>query len=408
MRTPYPIQPGNWLDTPVKPGINPFTKVVDGDDHGYRDVTDTDSDEPLVDAEALGLFCTPDYDGVSIYGTAKRVLPGGVKGKKLLLREGMVRGLLLAEVEVKKILGEECCYQLCDGYRPPLRQAAGFTEVMQIVASQMGADWNKLTPVQIVSFGREADRTFSWVRLSKDEVYEAVLAELRGNVEVMDALADSTLGGSIDDAVEDYLIHSVNAKIGLAADRGVKLDGNKNAHSGGGAIDLMLRGMWRGKIRPLAYTPFDFAHPISSTTYLEDDSNFEQYVALARTNAQLNAHLRSLDFDTPDDFTRDDWALLRKANRVLYHSLMSVGGSFYDPGDPTQAGEWWHWQLGLTVYCPRTGQPVYTSPTQLSATYADSGNTCHTLLRVAPGDKRVATRTGNSAYRLVEAAFGHE
>lgn len=401
------LTPDLWADTPITITTNHLTGVLDGDDHGYRDVPDIDSNEEMVDA-GLQLYVTPDYDGFDIYGGRKRVLPGGVCGGRLLLRRYLAVGLSHLDDQIRRLTGNAMQLQLVDGYRTPQRQAAGFTETMMELAAIDGLGLETLTPSQQVLYGRRADLTFSWVRVCQDDAYAAVLAELRADGDFMQQLRDGIgsgqIGGSLDDALSDYILHSVNNNFGRAAGRGIRLNGNRNAHSGGGAIDLMIRGKLGGRTVPLSHVPFDYASPISAMLYLEGD-NYSAYVAAAKADQRLADHLKQLGFDTPDDFKRSDWTLLQQANRIRYYAFLCAGGSFYDPGDPTQAGENWHFQLGNKVY-GLDGAVLLAEPS-LSGEYPDAGNTCHTLLRVPAGPKRVAVRTGNSAYALVQATFGH-
>ncbi len=400
------LKPDAWASIPINIKTNPITGALDGDDHGYRDVPDVPSEEPMIDVGNM-VLCTGDYDGKDIYGGRKRVLPGGVRDGKFLLRQTFAEGLVALDKLVYRITGGNMQFQLVDGYRTPMRQAAGFTETMAELAGIDGLKLDSLVPWQQVKYGRMADLTFSWVRLAPsaelDVTKVQLLADKEFTQDLQDAIDAKLITGTLDEAVGDYILHSVNNNLGRAAGRGIKLNGNRNAHSGGGAVDLMVRGKLNGKTVPLSHVPFDYADPISGMMYLEGD-NFDAYVALAKSDLRLTTHLQKLGFPTPDAFKKSDWEIMRVANRIRYYAFMTAGGSFYDPGDPTQAGENWHFQLGNIVYS--TDGNVLMAEPNLSDKHPNAGNTCHSLLRMKP-EKRMAVRTGDSAWQLVEKNFGH-
>lgn len=424
MRFQYPYQPAQWATTPIRIVTNPYTGLLDGNDGknaadlvlspGYRETPDLDSPEPVV---SIGdyMFCTPDYDGVDMFGIKipSRILPGGVKGGKMLLRKGMADGFRFLNGLLNSAFGGAFEYQGIDAYRSTVRSAALFSRKAGEIANENGVDLKHCTDVELLVYGRAADVTCAWVRIVENGMYHAVANELSRDAKfkrlIQEAIDGGGLKGTLAEALADYIIISANTNLGRTANRGVRLNAHKNAHPGCGAYDVVVRGKLRGKVVPLAYLPFDFAHPFCSMTFLEDPANFDRYVKLAKENAELAAHLVKLGIPTPDEFTRSDWDALLVGQRILSHSILSAGGSFYDPGDPTEAGEFWHWQLGLTVYDVRTGQPADgVAETHFSRDYPNSGNTCHTLLRVPAGPKRIAVRTGNSAFALVEKQYGHE
>ncbi len=422
MRFQYPFQPDVWATTPIRIVTNLNTGLLDGNDGknpanlvlspGYREVADIDSPEPLVAINDI-MYCTPDYAGTDMFGVKNpsRRLPGCVKGGLIVVRKGMADGFRFLGGLIRQTFGGAFEFHGIDGYRSTITSAALFLRKAMEIAAANGVDLSRCSDIELLKFGRDADVTCAWVRLVEDVMYQAVVNDLSRDAkfkrQLQEAIDGGVLKGTLADALAEYIIISANMNLGRAANRGIKLNAHKNAHPGGGALDLGIRGKLRGKTVPLFHLPFDFAHSYASMTFLEDPANFDRYVQLAKENTELRAHLVNLGIASPEEFMRSDWDTFRTAQRILTHSILSAGGSFYDPGDPAEAGEFWHWQLGATVYDVRTGEPVVVEE-NFGAEYPNSGNTCHTLLRVPAGPKRVATRTGNSAYLLVEKQFGHE
>jgi hypothetical protein len=416
-KKPYSIRPEFWAETQIRIGINEYTGLLDGNDGknpsdlnrspGYREVPDLESSEEMVDAEAFDLICTPDYDGSTVYGMydAARVLGGGVRGKKLLLRKGLAIGLNYLDQMLTEHFGRAFQLQLVDGYRTGDRQARLFTRMMSEIATDKGLTLSNLTDLQLIEIGRAADLTCSWVRVVDDSA-NPVIQELQRDskfvTELQAAIDGSVLKDTLEAAISDYVTISANSKLGRASN--VQINARKNAHSGGGAIDVFVQGNLNGTRRPLSHVPFDYASPISATLFLENPDNLGVYLELAKRDPKLAKHLQLLGYERIEDFHRSDWDVMATANRIRYHAFLSAGGSFYDPGDSTEPGECWHYQLGQTVY-GLDGKPVVQP---LLSSYPDSGNTCHTLLRVPAGPSRIAVRTEPSARKLAEENFGHE
>lgn len=417
----YKVPVQKWTETEIKIFVNLYTGLLDGNDGknaadlvrspGYRDVPDVDSPEELVAING-DLHCTSDYRGIDMFGVKRpeRLLPGGVPGDKILLRRGMAEGFIFLNRLLKDEFAGAYEVQGLDGYRSTLTSTNLHLRKAKEIAAMQGVDLTKADDLQLLQFGRAADVTCSWVRIVNDDTYLKVMEDLRKDNKFVHSVDEAIAGGvvksTLEEALEDYITITANFGFGRAAGRGIRLNAHKNAHPGGGAFDWILRGKFRGKTVPLALFPFDFAHPYASMTFLESPDCLSRYVQLARENSELRDHLAMLGA-TPEDLTQNDIEVFQRAQRVWYHLIMSAGGSFYDPGDPNEPGEFWHAQLGLLVYDGRTGK-VAVAEKNFGGQYPNSGNTCHTLMRVPAGSQRVATRTGNSAYAYVEKHYGHE
>jgi hypothetical protein len=395
---PYPIPPERWPDTPIVREINPLTGLIEGDDAGYRKVaTLRINDAPLVKPSVL---CRPSYDGIDEYGFSRPeiALPGGLQDGVLVVRETFARDLDDADAILQRVFRGE--YTLCalDGFRSRDRQAAGFTRLLRGHMQNLGVtaeNADRRIP-EFLKAGNLADGTFSWVNANVSSAeYNAVSAELSTDVGFMQQLQEYSEESGDGDAMYTYITVSANSGIGRAANRGIPLVFENNAHSGGGACDVFLLS---GNGKPLNHVPFDYSGPEAGMDYLEDDSHFEQFRAKAMTDELIRAHLSVLGVP-PESFEWQHWVRLRSAIRVLYHLTKAKGWTYYSSD---HGGENWHLEGGNIAYDLR-GRVIGSERT--SETHPDSGNPGHALQK--HGRDAVGVWGGHSGHQ-VAAKYGLE
>ncbi len=381
MHSPYPVPPEKWPTTPIVRGINPLTQLIEGDDSGYRKVSTLMANlAPLVNPAIL---CRPSYDGVREDGAKlpSIALPGGLRDGILVVRETFARDLEDANQLLQKVFGGEYTPCALDGFRSWHRQAAGFTRMLhghmqRLCVTAENAD-DRIA--NFINAGNAADGTFAWVNAdTTSPVYVTLLDELRKDAKLMTQLRDfaATLnGGATPDnligTLYTYVTISANSGIGRAANRGIPLVFENNAHAGGGACDVFLLG--RNGL-PLNHIPFDYPGEEAGMDYLEQDAHFEAYVAKASSDPLLQEHLLTLGL-SPDTVTRNHWEQWRSAVRVIYHMTRAKGWTFYSS---EHGGENWHLEGNNKCYSVESGM-VFRREVGTAQAYPDSGNPGHAL-----------------------------
>ncbi len=285
MTSPYTVRPELWAETPIIRGINPLTGLIEGDDSGYRNVqTLGENSSPLVIPNVL---IRASYDGEDEFGILDPAiaLAGGLPDGKFVVREQVARELEKADENLHQITGGE--YRLCalDGFRSWKRQAAGFTRMLGIQMNRMGLTADNVDDrvVDFLRAGNAADGTFAWVNANTSARSYLLLAqELETDSTFMDqirefasTLTSMTLPDAIQETLYTYITVSANSGIGRAANRGVPLVFEGNAHAGGGAVDVFLvnkHGM------PVNIVPFDYPGCEAGMDWMEDDANYQQYL----------------------------------------------------------------------------------------------------------------------------------
>jgi len=394
------VRPEQWIDTPIVRNVNPLTGLIEGDDNGYRKVrTLRENPAPLV---VPNVECRPFYDGIRENGQFDQslVLPGGLKDRKLVVREKFGRDIENAQRFLTKEFGGE--YSICalDGFRSWKRQAAGFSRLLREQMERRGVTVDNVDE-QVAAFleaGNTADGTVSWVNADvTSPLYAALVQELEGDVRFFTQLRDyaATQSGQLEDALDEafyaYITISTNSDIGRAANRGIPLVFENNAHAGGGACDIFL--MDRNGI-VLNHIPFDYPGPEAGMDYLEDDANFEKFCAKAVTDEMIRNHLLALGL-TPEKFSWNDWTRFRSAIRVLYHLAQAKGWTYYSSD---HGGENWHLEGGNILYDALTGDPIDSEASAVA--FPDSGNPGHALQR--HGREAVAVWGGESGHMAAQ------
>ncbi len=400
----------HWRATPIVIQDNPALPGRKyGDDSGYRGVpTLKVNAAPFTSPDILTL---PDYEGFCVHSGLqnRRKLGGGLKNGVFVLREAAARSVTLADTTLRRLSGDQYSFVGLDAYRSGLRQQLGYSEKLLEQMNMIGLTVDEVNAGQriteFIGCSVRADGVFSWVKVAQDDVYEALVAELRDIPAILQGATDharesmkgGATEGNIADAVYEYVIACRNAGIGLAANRGTLVSEN-NAHAGGGAVDLMI--MVNGKLS--AITPFDFPGAMSAYDFLETNEHFNLYCAELAKNEVLQDHLRKCGL-APTDFRFEQWEELRAVKRVQYHLGRASGWTFYSMDK--HGGEHWHEEPGNIVVDPLTGQKVWEE-SQTSQRYPNHGNPGHTMQ--LKGLKARAVWGGATALTVVTKAYGFE
>ncbi len=378
-RAPYAFQVEKWVSTPIVRKINPITGMIEGDDSGYRRIkTLAQNTAPLVVPD---IIVRPSYDGIDEFGKKRDeiALPGGLFDGKLVVRETFAKDLSRANKLLEKAFGGAYRLAALDGFRSWVRQAAGFTRLLRVHMERLGVTENNLDDrvLDFIRAGNLADGTFSWVNADVTSVtYGEVMGELLRDDKFMAQLKEyavtlKDVKDQMTEAMYVYITISANSGIGRAANRGIPLIFEGNAHAGGGACDIFLvnaRGI------PLNHVPFDWSGPEAGMDYLENGTNFGLFKAKIATEPVLAAHVKHYGI-TAENFQWKHWEILRDAIRVLYHLTKAMGWTYYSSD---HGGENWHIEGGNIGYNPLTGEVVYVEE-GTHAQFPDSGNPGHAL-----------------------------
>ena len=385
------IDPVQWVNTKIVRPVNPLTNLIEGDDKGYRKVrTRRENPSPLIIPNVL---VRASYDGVREDGVIDKgiALPGGLDCGALVVREAFAKDIVSGDQLLMMVFGG--AYRLCalDGFRSWRRQAAGFTRMLRLHMSRMGlTDNNAMNDDRIVDFikaGMAADGTFAWVNADvTSAAYATVADELRRHGTFMEEIDRAireipALENSVDEALYTFITISANAEIGYAAQRGIPLVYECNAHAGGGACDIFLvdaKGM------PVNHVPFDYPGEEAGMDYLEQDEHFDAYRAKAATDDLLRNHLGLLGL-TPETFEWKHWEAFRAGVRVLYHLAKAKKWTYYSSD---HGGENWHLEGTNTGVDPLTGDVVFTEQ-ETGFFNPDSGNPGHELQVHGPNGEAV-------------------
>lgn len=380
----YRYKPQEWEDAPLEPELC-------GDVTGYDQLkTLANNPTPLVVPDVRCI--RQQNNGVNIFGDPDpvRALPGAIAGGAFLVREPVARGLEYIERAMHEHFSEQYKLIFVEGYRSIETQKNGFARALQDFL-----DANKITTPndnQLLEHGRRARWIFAWVRPGLgDPAFGRLRQELMEDREFVQALVpqvsndDPAFTTLANGAVEDYIVISANSRRGRAAERGILLDSEHNAHAGGGAIDIMIADE---HLAPLSHVPYPFSHSLSAMRFLEDDANFDVYKREALVNPHLNAHLERCGIGA-NQIRFEHWSRFRRANRVRLRAILAAGGTFYD-------GETWHFQLGRTVTKWNTNDVV--AEEQHTSQYGASGGTAHTIITEPTG---TAVWAGKSALNVL-------
>ncbi len=404
--------PQQWVKTPIRRQINPVTKMIEGDDKGYRGVkTLPRNPSPLVVPNVL---IRASYDGVDEYGRKRSeiALPGGLRDGVLVVREQVARELELANECLRSVFGGEL--QICaqDGFRSYIRQKEGFKRMLLRWLSRLGLPTHEVDNdvLRFLEAGNAADGTFSWVNAKvKSSVYEELVEELQRDDKFMTQIrayaAILAKGGPVtkdhmDEALYTYITVSSNSGLGRATRSAMDFEGN--AHAGGGAVDLMLVDR-QGRL--ISIVPFDYPGDEAGIDFTESDENYDLYIARASEESDagtmLRNHLNALGFATPAAFTRNHWNHHRNINRVGYWLAKGRGWTYYSSA---HGGERWHFEPGNIGRSALTGE-VETMEKLTAELLPDAGNPGHTLQMV--GADGIAVWGGASGH-LAAVPWGLE
>lgn len=389
------LHPLKWEETPIVRGKNEVTGMIEGNDDGYGRVdTLKNNPSPLVVPDVLVRAV---YDGFDPYTgdlDVSRAMPGGLDGRKLVVREALARDLEDANKLLLKVFGGRYRLAIYDGFRSGPRQRLGFNGVLDyyLLASRLKPDDVDARAADFTVLGKKAHGTFCYLQADLGSPQAVALIDtLRKDSRFMDEMKDCAdcIGKTVDEAIALYVTVSANSGLGRATNVPVMFEWN--AHAGGGAADVFLVGANGLPINPV---PFDYPGPEARMDFLEDDANFEKYVVAARTNELLRKHLERLGL-TADTFKRTHWLEMRAALRVWYHLVKAKGWTYYSEED---CGENWHLEGANVCKDVLTGQ-VFYEENLTSANYPHSGNPGHTLQVL--GKQATAVWGGKTAHDLL-------
>lgn len=419
-----PLHPSEYPETPIFLGPNPNTGYNWGEDGpneavgnpGYRAMqTLASNEEPLV--EPIGMEQRSVFDGQSLYADPKDPtvyqLPGGLEGGRLVMRELPARALDLAAENIDQATSGEIRMVIVDGLETFIRQRAGFTKTLNGLFVPAGIQ--KPTITELYTFGKKAEGTYAYVKADKKSpAYADVARELLESgtsseeIRALAAAVSTKTGMPIEAATEkvvfELITMSTNANVGPAADRGVALDFEHNAHAGGAAADVFPVDNRTGQV--LSLVPYCWVGEEAAMDYLENDANYERFLAKWTADETLQVHMKQVGFNSPEDFTRNDWERFRMANRVRYHALVGVGCTFYSADPSTDGGENWHFEPDGVELVDWDGRIVAESKYVPFSTQYGSGNPGHTLQMQGPSG--IAVYGGRSGHEQARKQFGLE
>jgi len=418
------LHPDQYADTPIVLVENPNTGYKWGEDGakeeignpGYRGMqTLATNEEPLV--VPAGMEQRSVFDGQSLYADPQDStvyqLPGGLEGGQLVLRELPAKALDLAAENIRIATSNEIRMVIVDGLETFMRQRAGFTRTLSGLFVPAGIQTPSLT--ELYTYGKKAEGTYAYVKADKKSpAYTDVARELlesgscSGEIRALAQMVSEKTGMSpeaaLDKVVFELITMSANANLGPAADRGVGLDFQHNAHAGGAAADIFPVDNMTGRV--LSLVPYCWVGPEAAMDYMEDDLNFDAFLATWRFDEVLQEHMRQVGFASPEDFKWSDWERFRMATRVRYHALVGVGSTFYSADPSSDGGENWHFEPDGEVLRDWDGREVARSAYVADNEEGGRGNPGHTLQMRGP--KAVAVYGGRSGHEQARKQFGLE
>lgn len=397
----YPIVPEKWATTPIKRTLNPKTGWLEGEDGdkpeirnpGYRGMpTLGENSEELVVPASIEQRSS--FDGFNEYGhphDSNIVLPGGLEGGILVVREAVARCLEYAQRLLDQLYGGEFRIIALDGFESYTRQIAGFTRVLKGLLKEEGIKEPSIT--QLFELGKKANGMYAWVNANKNtSEYEAIKIELLANVVFMQEVQTiaNSQGIEVDEVLFKIITISANSNVGPSKDRKVPFNYENNAHAGGGAVDIMIVDK-KGTLANLI--PYCWIGEEAGMDYMENSENYKDFVSRAKTDKALQLHLKHIGFSTVEAFTFQAWERLCLINRIKYHLMKALGCTYYSAHNPKEGGENWHVEPGNVLYSP-TGEIIWRAPT--ADIHPNSGNPGHTLQIL--GARGVAVYGGRSGH----------
>ncbi|HLD08345.1 MAG TPA: hypothetical protein VJB60_04755 [Candidatus Peribacterales bacterium] len=405
-------QPEDYPETPITREKNQNTGQLWWADDGFQKVEVRDCGERLTQ---FPLTQEPLYDGVDEFGgrETRRVLGGGVKGKILLVRTSVARQFEQADEDLYRHFGGDYRYVGHDTFRHYRRQMSAYEGDFEAAKKRYKVE-GELTTEQIYLIGKAASQICSWVPPHRDtQEYNLVVTELRRNrefISTIETIAQQAKLGQdptpeeVSQILFEYIAISANAKTGLAKYAELTFNYENNPHAGASAVDGLLQKKRNGKWVPLAASPMDYVGVESALDYLENDKNFDSYrkrISGAEHDPLLRTWVTRMGFD-PDNFSWQDWKILRGAKRIHYHLFNHLGATFYSGENPADGGEHWHSEHGPYYHDIRTGEQLYRR--QGTEVFQYTGNPGHTFQKM--GASGVAVYGGKCAHDRVEEEWG--
>lgn len=362
--------------TPILRGVLPHTGLLDGDDYGYRgtrevqgkivpciEICKQDFDQPdmLVSLADLGI-ATHHLDAVGR-------LPGLTPHKFALGEIAPVLNRLpvaLGLVEANRYLAHyDREVLVVSGLRTALMQAREWRQ-----------SWCHLNPTKNVEddlpieeeivLGNKCDNLTAFCAIKVDLLYQDVCADFARKRSTEISAAARKLGMTEDQVINKALTYQTNRgflSLNLDADA-------LTAHGNGGATDC-----WTKKRGDIANKPIflgvEYEHlgPAGVMNYFEW-ANLADYQHQVATHPALKQTMVELGID---EVTQALFNNCRRERRILYHSMMAIGCTYFSLGH--DEGEPWHFNHGNSRY----GRQVAVLP--------GAGSSCHGILKDIRGPK---------------------
>lgn len=405
------LDPSEYGDTPIVLPDNPNTGYKWGEDGanpsignpGYRGMpTLRHNAEPLVvpNVEARSIFDGKSLNGRDAEDPTLYTLKGGLKDQVMVLREMAARAVDLADKDVRQASDNSIHLAIVDGLETWMRQKDGFTRTLGGIWAPEGGV-AKAPLADLHANGMKANGTYCYVQADKGTpgYAELALQLLTSNeyAEEVEAIAQKVaidkqmpIEAAREKVVFELISISANADQGFAAGRDLPLNYDPNAHAGAAAADLFPIDTETG--RCLSLVPYPWVGEEAAVDFTENDANYEKYLAVWRLSKELQDHMAMTGFASPEEFKRSDWERFRRANRIRYWALVSVGCTFYSADPSSDGGENWHFEPDGVELIDRTGNLVARSEYVSADETFGSGNGGHTLQMSGPD--RVAVYGG--------------
>lgn len=354
-----------WMDTPLEQGLP-------DDDGDYKKVSLLDG--KVVLSEVTECITRPVYDlPVDIHGNKddSMLLPGGMKGGKVYGAEHVVQAIEESNRELKLISGGSLQWVVIEVARLPFRQEAGNRKAFNQMISAAGI--TDPTPADVLIWGREATKIFSYVQSDKaSSQYIGTLTTLGRDARLLQSLRDAaklTKDQPIDSVLEEYIGMAASLGYGEIGAAKIPLRATHMVHGSAAAWDAFIAD---GKGRILAHTPFDYPDAtLASYRFLESDANYEVLKKEMATKPLLMDHYRKMGVSGPDAFTFKHFQMLQKVNRVKIRLVVAMNGTTY-------MEEAWHFEFG-TIWNRLNGEQKRHA---LAASHPLSGGPGLTAIRL--------------------------
>ncbi len=151
-------------ETPIVRGKN-ATGSIDGVDDGYQDEkTLLINPSPLVTPMLIeGRLIYDGFDPYTGLLNPNRAMPGGVRGRRLFLRETFARDIEDAQKLLTTVFAGKYRIIINDGFRSGPRQQLGFRDTLKILMDRRGITDPDNQVAAFILAGKNANNTFCYL-----------------------------------------------------------------------------------------------------------------------------------------------------------------------------------------------------------------------------------------------------